>query len=74
MISLNSPALLSLNQPLSTDTEIKNTTVAFSIHQQWNHQVGWKNALNNLRLIIEPTLVLWLISPWIIIYGGDFMI
>ena len=73
MISLNSPAFLSLNQPRSTDAEIKNTTADFSIHQQWNHKVGWKNVLNNLRLIIQPTLLLWLISPWLDIFPNHHL-
>jgi SRSO17 transposase len=73
MISLNSPAFLSLNQPRSTDAEIKNTTTDFSIHQQWNHKVGWKNVLNNLRLIIQPTLLLWLISPWLDIFPNHHL-
>lgn len=73
MISLNSPAFLSLNQPCSTDAEIKNTKTDFSIHQQWNHKVGWKNVLNNLRLIIQPTLLLWLISPWLDIFPNHHL-
>ncbi len=53
MISLNSQAFLSLNQSHSIETEVKeNSSVVFSNHQQWNHQSGWKNTLNNLRLII----------------------
>lgn len=63
MISLNSPALLSLNQSLQTDDELQRPAVDFSIHQQWNHERGWKNVLNNLRLIIQSTILLWLISP-----------
>jgi SRSO17 transposase len=73
MISLNSPAFLSLNRPRSTEAEIKNTTNDFSIHQQWNHKVGWKNVLNNLRLIIQPTLLLWLISPWLDIFPNHHL-
>jgi hypothetical protein len=29
---------------------------------------GWKNALNNLRLIIQPLLLLCLIYPWLDIF------
>ena len=28
--------------------------VDFSNHKQWNHDSGWKNTLNNLRLIVQP--------------------
>jgi hypothetical protein len=65
MISLNSPAFLSLNQSCPTEAEIQPPTLNFSSHQQWNPQTGWKNVLNNLRLIIQPTLALWLLSPWL---------
>ncbi len=54
MISLNSPAFLSLSQSCQSDTEIHHPTVDFSSCQQWNHQREWKNVLNNLRLIIQP--------------------
>ena len=30
----------------------------FSSHPQWNHQSGWKNVLNNFRLIIQPIILL----------------
>jgi hypothetical protein len=34
--------------------------------------IGWKNALNNLRLIIQPTILLWLISPWLDIFPNHY--
>ena len=42
--------------------------ILFSLHPQWNHKTGWKNTLNNLRLIIQPTILLWLIFPWLDIF------
>jgi hypothetical protein len=74
MISLNSPAFLSLSQSCQSDTEIQPTPVDFSSHQQWNHQGGWKNVLNNLRLIIQPTLALWLISPWLDVFPNPYLL
>ncbi|MFN6440573.1 MAG: hypothetical protein RMY35_027250, partial [Nostoc sp. DedSLP01] len=35
--------------------------IDFSNHPQWNYESGWKNTLNNLRLIIQPLLLFWLI-------------
>jgi hypothetical protein len=68
MISLNSPALLVLDQS-RIETEVqKNIAVDFSNHQQWNHKCGWKNTLNNLRLVVQPLLLFWLIYPWIHIF------
>ncbi len=55
---LNSPALLALNQSRQIETEGQRTSyIAFSNHQQWNHECGWKNVLNNLRLIVQPLLL-----------------
>lgn len=66
MISLNSPAFLSLNQPSKMTTDAKgNNSVNFSNHQQWDHENGWKNILNNLRLIVQPLLLFWSIRPWL---------
>ena len=66
MISLNSPAFLSLNQfsKISTDAK-QNNSVNFFNHQQWNYDSGWKNILNNLRLIVQPLLLFWSIRPWL---------
>ena len=58
MISLSSPPLLSLNQADQIQTEVQDSIcidcVDFSNHKQWNHDSGWKNTLNNLRLIVQP--------------------
>lgn len=74
MISLNSQAFGLLNQAHATDSDIQNSTPDFSVHQQWNHEVGWKNVLNNLRLIIQPTILLWLISPWLDIFPNHSLL
>ena len=75
MISLNSPPLLSLNQSRQIETEVKNSRciscVDFSHHKQWNHESGWKNILNNLRLIIQPLFLFWLISPWLDVFPNS---
>ena len=65
MITLHSPAFLSLNQSPSISHETSEISrVDFSGHQYWNHENAWKNTLNNLRLIVQPLLLLWLIYPW----------
>lgn len=72
MISLNSPAFLSLNQAHQTENNVQESnSVDFSKHQQWNHQSGWKNVLNNLRLIVQPLLLFWLIYPWLDIFPNS---
>ena len=61
MISLNSPVFLDDDRSQNTDTN-------FSSHEQWNHKTGWKNVLNNLRLIVQPIIILWLIEPGLYIF------
>jgi hypothetical protein len=34
-------------------------------HRWWNAGKGWKHALNNLRLIIQPFVTYYLLSPWL---------
>ena len=78
MISLNSKVFgfLAQSQSVSNSDEVLSD---FPSHQQWNHQGGWKsappaprfpqrkdgasNTLNNLRLLIQPIMSLWLIFP-----------
>jgi SRSO17 transposase len=72
MISLNSPAFLSSLQSHHLAPEIlKNSSTVFIAHQQWNHQTGWKNTLNNLRLIVQPLLLFWLIYPWLDVFPNS---
>ena len=71
MVSLNSPAFLSLNQQHTSKVEQKNNSVNSSIHPQWDCGSGWKNTLNNLRLMLQPTLVLWLIFPWLDVFPNS---
>jgi hypothetical protein len=63
-ISLNSPAFFGLNQSRQIETEVQeDSSVDFSNHKQWNRECGWKNTLNNLRIIIQSLLLFWLIYP-----------
>jgi SRSO17 transposase len=72
MISLNSPAFLSLNQSHQLAPDILEiSSVDLSVHQHWNHQTGWKNTLNNLRLIVQPLLLFWLIYPWLDVFPNS---
>ena len=74
MISLNTQAFLSLNSPSAPNYDKKNETIDWTSHPQWNHQIGWKNVLNNFRLIIQPSLLLWLIFPWLEIFPNSSLL
>lgn len=72
MISLNSQAFLALNQSSQIPKESKeNSSVYFSNHKQGNQESGWKNTLNNLRLILKPLLLFGLIYPWLDIFPNS---
>lgn len=75
MISLTSPAFLALHQSHQSETEVQKSHWAdFSNHQQWNHDSGWKNVLNNFRLIVQPLLLFWLIYPWLDIFPNSHLL
>ena len=38
-------------------------------HKLWDHGQGWKHLLNNLRLIIQPTVFSCLLSPWLGVFA-----
>jgi hypothetical protein len=59
LVSLHSA---NLNQFLAPVSDV------FQSHQQWNQGTGWKNLLNNLRLIIQPSICFNLLKPWLKIF------
>ncbi len=64
MVSLYSPALqtsASTLKPLDTST-VKR-------HPRWVVSAGWKHTLNNLRLLIQPFLCLWMVLPWLSVFS-----
>jgi SRSO17 transposase len=67
MVSLTTLPGVELN-PSELDSHREKSPENCSRHQHWNHDNGWKNALNNLRLLVQPTLALWLLSPWLEIF------
>jgi len=75
IISLNTQVFMSLNSLPITNFEQDNTDVDWSSHPQWDEGIGWKNVLNNFRLIIQPTLLFWLICPWLdIVPDSSFLL
>jgi SRSO17 transposase len=59
MVSLHSN---SLNQSLSS------VRAKFQEHQLWDFKSGWKNLLNNLRLIIQPFIYFNLSKRWLKVF------
>jgi SRSO17 transposase len=42
---------------------------AWSVHKWWDEGLGWKSTLNNMRLLIQPYICLWLLWPWLKLLG-----
>ena len=71
MVTFHSKAFSNLNQSqcLSTSKSPKEKFIPnFNLHPQWSKEVGWKTTLNNLRLIIQPTVLFWMIIPWLDVF------
>jgi len=64
MVSLHSQTLMPTSRS-PDNTSATSTSVAskFSTHAWWNQGKGWKNLLNNLRLVIQPFICFNLIQP-----------
>ena len=37
-------------------------------HPGWRSAAGWKHTLNNLRLLLQPFIALWLLLPWLTVF------
>ena len=58
-------------QPTSQEEQPERQTVQepFAQHKWWDRGTGWKNLLNNLRLIIQPTVFSCLLAPWLGVFA-----
>jgi SRSO17 transposase len=50
------------------DTSAYRVRERLAEHPQWDSGQGWKNCLNNLRLIIQPFIYFNLILPWLKVF------
>jgi SRSO17 transposase len=67
LVSLHSKALPTFKKPLNT---ISTTGLGLLLaeHHRWDFNTGWKNLLNNLRLIIQPFVAFNLMKIWLKIF------
>jgi SRSO17 transposase len=70
MVSLHSNVL---NLVVDLENDAPNQTPGkvvfeFATHEWWDNGNGWKNLLNNLRLIIQPFVLFNLIKPWLKVF------
>ncbi len=67
LVSLHSQTLNNTN-PQGTNQSEDRFVQKFKYHDWWDYGSGWKNILNNLRLIIQPFIFFNLIKPWLKIF------
>lgn len=49
----------------------RDSTLAERVYRQhpwWDIRDGWKNILNNIRLIIQPYIFCCLLTPWLSVF------
>ncbi len=71
MISFHDKVFCNLNQSHALsdfNLQSQKSVTDFTFHQQWSNKRGWKTTLNNFRLIIQPTILFWMIIPWLDIF------
>ena len=67
MVSLHSKSLLPISRSPG-NTFATSVASQFSTHAGWDEGKGWKNLLNNLRLVIQPFIYFNLIKPWLKVF------
>ena len=64
MVSLQTPVLQTPSAPVRPlDTSV------VAQHPNWLSSSGWKHTLNNLRLLIQPFVALWILLPWLSVFA-----
>jgi hypothetical protein len=43
--------------------------LVFTQHPWWDNQRGWKNLLNNLRLVVEPWISFNRLKRWLAVFN-----
>lgn len=71
LVSLHTNALHQFQpQPLiQRNAQPKAIALKLTQHPAWNQANGWKQALNNLRLVMQPSVVLNLLQPWLNLFA-----
>ena len=69
LVSFQCPALQT-SQEESESPEAHEPALVdrFAEHRWWDTGHGWKNTLNNLRLILQPYVCSCLILPWLLVF------
>lgn len=67
LVSLHTNALhqAQVQPSIQPDVQAQVITLKLAQHPGWNQANGWKQALNNLRVVIQPSVILNLLEPWL---------
>ena len=69
LVSFQCPALQTSPHEMEEQQVTQTPEVArFSEHRWWDTGQGWKNVLNNLRLILQPFVFGCLLWPWMLLF------
>ena len=69
MVSLHSQVLNKTDHEIGVNQSTNLVVTKFRKHECWDEGSGWKNILNNLRLIIQPFIFFNLIKPDLIVFS-----
>lgn len=72
MVALHTPPLHP-EEPDSAEPSNAEVISLFRQHREWNEGQGWKNWLNNLRLILQPWINFNLLKPWLDIFPSPLL-
>jgi SRSO17 transposase len=69
LVSFQSPVFHPAKQETPSSEQVSlSSTDRFPEHCWWDHASGWKNILNNLRLILQPYVCYSLLAPWLLLF------
>lgn len=69
LVSFQGPALQTSKPESEPPPAHEPTSVdCFPEHLWWDMGQGWQNTLNNLRLILQPSVLFYLLLPWLLVF------
>lgn len=70
LVSLQSPVLGHANDASgrTQPATVASPPERFAEHRWWDPGQGWKNILNNLRLVLQPYVFYCLLLPWLLLF------
>lgn len=69
-VSFQCPALQnSAQEPVPAGPDVPTPVDRFPEHPRWDTGHGWKNVLNNLRLMLQPYVSSCFLLPWFLVFN-----